>query len=367
MNASFTDAQIALRDQVRAYLEEAHPATLLRAQAEGNANASAIWQGFVEMGLPGLLVPEDHGGMGLSLLEGALIGVELGRALVSGPLADTALVAAPWIAKERAGRAVPAPPSQIRTESATPAVVQINDGGSGGGGTPHPALLQNVAAGTATIAVAHPINPWIAHLDHATHLLTAAGLQTPPKATPLPSADTLRHLAAPLPDAPADDHLLNLAALAAAAQLLGTAERMLAMATDYAKLRKQFGQPIGGFQAVKHLLANTAIRNEFATPVLWRAAVSLQEQHPHAPIHVSHAKLAATDAALLAAETAIQVHGAMGYTYEVDLHFWMKRAWALAGAWGDRNFHQHRLHQAVLGGTVPLGPGATFASEDHHA
>ncbi len=115
------------------------------------------------------------------------------------------------------------------------------------------------------------------------------------------------------------------------------------------------------------MLANVAVRIEFARPVVWRAAYALHHDYPHAPTHVSHAKLAATDAAMLSAETAIQVHGAMGYTYEVDLHYWMKRVWALAGAWGDRSFHQHRLDRAIIGGALALGPGETFVSEEHHA
>jgi alkylation response protein AidB-like acyl-CoA dehydrogenase len=103
------------------------------------------------------------------------------------------------------------------------------------------------------------------------------------------------------------------------------------------------------------------VATEFARPVLWRAAQALDDGLASAPAHVSHAKLAATDAAMLAAETAIQVHGAMGYTYEVDLHFWMKRAWALAGAWGSRAFHLNRVDAAVIGGTLPIGADATFA------
>jgi alkylation response protein AidB-like acyl-CoA dehydrogenase len=136
-----------------------------------------------------------------------------------------------------------------------------------------------------------------------------------------------------------DPHLLNLAALMSAAQLVGLADAMLHQATEYAKIRTQFGQPIGAFQGIKHQLASCAVAIEFAKPVVWRAAAAMQEGLESAAIHVSHAKLAATDAAMLTAETAIQVHGAMGYTYEVDLHFWMKRSWALAGAWGSRAFH----------------------------
>ncbi len=113
---------------------------------------------------------------------------------------------------------------------------------------------------------------------------------------------------------------------------------MLAQATEYAKIRTQFGQPIGAFQAIKHQLANCAVAIEFAKPVVWRAAAALQDGVATAPVHVSHAKVAATDAAMLTAETAIQVHGAMGYTYEVDLHFWMKRTWALGGRMGKPGF-----------------------------
>ena len=167
--------------------------------------------------------------------------------------------------------------------------------------------------------------------------------------------------------------MLDLAALMSAAQLLGGAERMLKLACDYAIAREQFGQPIGAFQAVKHQLATASVKIEFGRPVLLRAAYAAQQAHARAPMHISHAKIAATDAAMLTAETAIQVHGAMGYTYEVDLHYWMKRAWALAGAWGDRAFHERRVAQAVLdpspfraepvGGAFALGPQHTFDSE----
>ena len=332
MDFRFSEAQIALRDSVRGYLDEAHPPSLLR-RLERDGPDDAVWRGLANMGLPGALVPEAAGGLGLGLVEGALIAVELGRANVGLVVADTALVAPPWLARR----------GEI-------------------------GALADVAAGTRRIALAHPVNPWIAEMDQADSMLTSAGLvPLPPDATRLESVDPLRRLFAPPGSSGADELLLNLAALMAAAQMLGAAERMLSMATAYAKVRKQFGQQIGGFQAIKHLLANVAVRLEFARPLVWRAAYALHHDHPHAPTHVSHAKLAVTDAAMLAAETAIQVHGAMGYTYEVDLHYWMKRTWALAGAWGDCNFHQRRLDHAVIGGFLPLGPGTTFLSEDQHA
>jgi alkylation response protein AidB-like acyl-CoA dehydrogenase len=339
MDFAFTDEQIELRDGVRTFLEGTHgPEMLRRLDAEGGRDA-AIWRSLVDMGLTGLLVPEGQGGLGLGLLEAALVAVELGRANVSEPIVDTALVAARLIEDE--------------------------------------ARLAAIATGELKVALAHKVNLWVADADQAE--LVLGGTATEQR---LDSADPLRRLYMASPKSVRversrdtrlstaleanGEEMLNLSALMAAAQLVGASERMLELATDYAKTREQFGQPIGGFQAIKHHLASVAVAIEFARPVLWRAAYALEHRQPRASVHVSHAKLAATDAAIQAAETAIQVHGAMGYTYEVDLHYWMKRAWALAGAWGDRAFHLKRIDDAVIGGAMAIGPDQSFETEMHH-
>lgn len=327
MDFRLSEDQRNLRDAVRDYLAGEHgPEVLRRLDVEGGRD-SAIWDGLVGMGLAGLLVPEAQGGLGLGLVEAAIVAVELGRANVSEPIADTALIAAPLLGERE---------------------------------------QEQVATGALTVALAHPINPWIADLD-AAGLLLAGGATSAPSGMPhrLESVDPLRRLFAPV-ESPGDDALLDRAALITAGQLVGAAERMLELATDYAKTREQFGQPIGSFQAIKHHVATVAVKLEFARPVLWRAAYALERGHARAPVHVSHAKVAATDAAMIASETAIQVHGAMGYTYEVDLHFWMKRSWALAGAWGDRAFHQRRIDAAVIGGNMSIGPEMSFESELSH-
>jgi alkylation response protein AidB-like acyl-CoA dehydrogenase len=146
-----------------------------------------------------------------------------------------------------------------------------------------------------------------------------------------------------------------------AAQCLGLTERMLTLAADYARERVQFGKPIGSYQAVKHHLASVAVKLEFARPVVYAAVTRLEGIDARTEACASHAKLAAADAAELAARTAIQVHGAMGYSWELDLHFFMKRAWALAGAWGERGFHARRL-QALVCSKLALGPDQTFAA-----
>lgn len=310
MDFRFTDDQLTLAESVRVYLAGTHGAEVLRRlDAEGNRDP-AIWQGLAEMGLTGLLVPEAHGGLGLGLVEAVLIAAECGRACVAEPLVDTALVAVPWL---------------------------VRNGEEGN--------LAAIAAGDHKVILPHVLNPWVAD----------------GQGQPLHSVDPLRNLAMFPAAGSSDPYLLDLGALMSAAQLLGIADAMLLQAVEYAKIRNQFGQPIGAFQGLKHQLASCAVAIEFAKPVVWRAAQALQDGLASAPVHVSHAKLAATDAAIQTAETAIQVHGAMGYTYEVDLHFWMKRSWALAGAWGDRSFHVKRIDAAVFDGGLAIGPEHTFA------
>jgi alkylation response protein AidB-like acyl-CoA dehydrogenase len=137
-------------------------------------------------------------------------------------------------------------------------------------------------------------------------------------------------------------------ALATAAQLLGVSQQLIGLAVGHARHRVQFGQPIGTFQAVKHMLADALLQLELARPVVYRAAYSVAREMPERPLDVSMAKAFASDAATVASRVALQTHGAIGYTWEHDLHLWMKRGWALAAAWGDAAWHRARVGAAVL-------------------
>jgi alkylation response protein AidB-like acyl-CoA dehydrogenase len=138
-------------------------------------------------------------------------------------------------------------------------------------------------------------------------------------------------------------------AIAVAAQLCGAATRVIDMTVEYAKARRQFGVPIGSFQAVKHHCADALLMVEYARPLVYRGAYSLSVEDPDRSVHASMAKAYASDAARLAARVGLQVHGAIGYTAEHDLQLWMKRAWALSTAWGDAPYHRRRVADAVLG------------------
>jgi alkylation response protein AidB-like acyl-CoA dehydrogenase len=136
---------------------------------------------------------------------------------------------------------------------------------------------------------------------------------------------------------------VDVGALACAAQLLGAGRALLAASVRHAGQRIQFGRPVGAFQAVKHHLADVAIGLEFAAPLLDAAAAALAVDDPNAARDVSAAKVACTDAAHRAARAALQVHGAIGYTEEHDLHLWLTKVRALAGTWGSQSHHRARV------------------------
>jgi alkylation response protein AidB-like acyl-CoA dehydrogenase len=146
-----------------------------------------------------------------------------------------------------------------------------------------------------------------------------------------------------------DRGAFDTAVVGVAAQLVGLAQAMLDMSVRYALQREQFGKPIGSFQAVKHQLADVYVANAFALPVVHRAAWSVARALASRSRDASHAKHAASLAAERAAGTALQVHAGIGYTYEHDLHMWMKRTWTLSSQWGDLAFHRSRVAAAVLG------------------
>lgn len=131
--------------------------------------------------------------------------------------------------------------------------------------------------------------------------------------------------------------------LGTSALLTGLAGRMLTLTVDYVQRREQFGKPVGSFQAIKHALANALVSVEFARPAVLAAGWAQAVGAPGAAPRTSMAKVLAADAARLVARTAIQCHGAIGYTTEYELHLYAKRAWALIPGWGSPQWHRARL------------------------
>jgi alkylation response protein AidB-like acyl-CoA dehydrogenase len=350
MDFRFTEDQLTFRDAVRDFLDgECTPARIRPLMDSADAGAAQYRAQLAELGLAGLVLAEEHGGLGLGEIDAVLPAEECGRAAVPGALFDSIAVAAPLLA------------------AASPALGAE--------------WLPQVAAGTATLAVGHSVNPFVLDAGIADLFLLGSDseIHAVPRAavsiSPLPSVDPLRRPAkvdwSPSPDtliAQGDRArdlwatALDQAALYAAADLIGATQRMLDMAVEYAKNREQFGRPIGSFQAVKHLLADVQVKLTFARPVVYYAAYALAHGLPDRSVRVSHAKAAASDAATLAARRTLQTHGAMGYTFEYDLQIWLKRAWAGAACWGTAAWHRGRIGQAILAPNIDLGPGRTWAA-----
>lgn len=354
MDFTFNEDQIAFRDSVSRFLMTEAAPEMLREIWETDAGRSPeLRKKIAEQGLMGLSIPESHGGLGLGDMDWALLTQELGYYAIPDSLADTAYIVSGILAGLPEGH-------PVRDE-----------------------WLPRIVEGSCRVAVGHPVNPWVADahladlllLAHPTeggtewHALAPALVQV----TPCASIDASRRLATVawtasdatrIADAAHGqvlaDALLNRGALNVSSQLLGLAQRMLDLTVDYAAQRKQFGKPIGAFQAVKHHLADVVTKIEFAKPVLYHAASALARNAPDSAVRASHAKLVCADAGWFSARKGIQVHGAMGYTWEVDLQMFMKRAWVLDAAWGDRAFHKQRLSDALLTNGALLGPGATF-------
>ncbi|WP_321846619.1 acyl-CoA dehydrogenase family protein [Paraburkholderia bannensis] len=356
MDFSFDEDQEALADGARRFLMTELTPELIRELWESTTGRSERhWAQLAEQGMTGVSVPEAQGGLGMGAREWALLAQTWGYFGGPDPLMDTGLVAVALLQR--------LPASDWRDT-----------------------LLAQIAAGGARVALAHPVNPYVADA-HVAHVLLCERDGELHRVMPaacthraVESVDPSRRLFALdwTPDAstriadaqnaaPLLDLALDHGAFSVAAQLLGLTQRVLDAAIDYTSQRKQFGKPIGAYQAVKHLLADVAIRYEFARPVVYRAACALatgETEDPQRALYVSHAKLAALSAAQLAARHAIQVHGAMGYTWELDLQIFVKRIWALAGNWGDATFHRERVARTLIDARAPIGPACTFGNSE---
>ena len=357
MDFSFSEDQEGLRRGVRTVLDAECTPDELRAFEVADEAARADlaahrWAVLAELGAPALVVPESANGLGLGDVD--LVGVleEAGHACLPEPLLETAALAAPTLAALLPAPAAAAALAALVEDDAIFAVGGIDV-------TP-----EGITSPTEVTADGMLRTPRVVGARDADFLLLACRddesgwqLHAVPAAScsaePAPALSATRDLSTVRWPLTADTLLAygvaaeagalllgDRAAAGTAALLIGLADRMVAMTASYAKERHQFGKPIGSFQAVKHLLADARVALEFARPATYRAAWSLATAQPTLSHDASMAKAMASDAADRAARVALQVHGAIGYTWECDLHFFLKRTWALSRAWGDAATHR---------------------------
>jgi alkylation response protein AidB-like acyl-CoA dehydrogenase len=315
---------------VRGLLADAAGSPALRAAWDGkDGRIPGLWQRLAEVGVVGLTVPEEYGGSGADLTSALPVLVETGRAAIPEPVVDTLVgaaalaaaggeLAAQWLPKVAAGAAVIATglgPGGVVPAAGWADLLVLRDGAG------------LVAVPRAEVSLANSDS--VDRGQRLADVTFAAG-----SGVRLEGAD---------PEA-----IFDLGAVAVAAQLIGLADAMLDLAVGYANTREQFGSVIGGFQAIKHQLANVFVATAFAKPVVARAAWSVARNSPTRSRDASHAKYAAGRAARQAARTSLQVHAGIGYTFEHDLHMLMKRTWSLTSLWGSEAWHRERVAAAVL-------------------
>jgi len=322
--------QRAFAASLNAMLTSADTPSAVRAWAGGDHTPGrALWSRLADAGVFALAIPEAYEGMGPLPVELAVSFVELGRHGVPGPVVETVTAAA--------------------------LLTELGELGESG---PAKRLLPALASGESVATVAAP-GSYALDADAATAVLAVDGAELrlahghgPVRA----SVDRARRLALPEPGGEllaSGPHVARAAArgllwarLATAAQALGVGLALLDRTVDYVKQRSQFGVPVGSFQAVKHRLADAKIAVEFARPLLFGAALSMTAAD------VAAAKVAACEAAYSTARTALQLHGAIGYTAEYDLSLWLTKARALRTAWGTPAV----CRAEVLGGLSGGGP-----------
>ena len=339
MDFNFSEDQLLLQQTVREFLEGECDVAWVRAQWQSETGRSPeFWQKLAGIGIPGLLVSEAQGGLEMDEIDFVLLLEEMGRAALPDPVIGTAVVGARLL-------------QELHSTSL------------------HNEWLPRIASGDAILATGSPVNPFVADAHIADLILLpgpdAVRVLSPEDVTleAQRSNDPGRRIFSVAWD---DDNAqiaargeaarqicnaaLDRGAMACAAQALGVCDQLISMSVDYASQRKQFGVAIGSFQAVKHMLANVKVQLEYARSLVYRAAHSVARGSDSRSVDVSMAKVAACEAACEAAKISLQVHGAIGYTWEQDLHVWMRRAWSLDLAWGDRAFHRSRVTSGVIDG-----------------
>jgi alkylation response protein AidB-like acyl-CoA dehydrogenase len=337
LDFSLTNEQRLFQQQLDKSLESVSPLKRVREHTEQpHAFASDIWRGLHALGISGILVPEEFGGMGLGVLDAALIAEMLGKHVVPFPYLGP-IVLAPLILKLGG--------SEQRQTDLLPRIadgtlriaVGISEGTAGERAGAGVEYRDGKLFGRALFIVDYigAQKCLIADRRGEFYLLEASAPRL--KTVALDTVDRTRMTAMlvfdgvdaePLARSGGGEILKRVAYachVVLAADLFGAADKMLSQAVDYAKIREQFGRPIGSFQAVKHMCAEMAAELEPGRALIWYAGYAFDQNLPDAALCCLHAKAYLAEAARFVARTAIEVHGGIGITDELGLHFWFKR------------------------------------------
>jgi alkylation response protein AidB-like acyl-CoA dehydrogenase len=344
--------------QVRAFVGREEPVP-----AAGDFDRS-LWAALVDQGWPAIEQPEVEGGLGLGMVEVSLLCEQLGRAVAPAPFVGTVLAAGAC----RSAAGDPDLPGETREACAAWAAGLATGelvGTVAWSGAAVVSEGERAADGTCTLGVSTEPTVFGSVSDVVVvatfDAVYALGLPPAHRPRPEPAMDRTRSVAwldldhtvvRHIGGATAAAHLVDRMSTALAAEMLGAAGRALDMTVQYAKDRVQFGQPIGSFQAVKHRLADALVDVEGMRSNVYYAAWCLASGAPGSSLAASAAKAWCSDASRRVMASALQVHGGIGFTWEHDLHLYVKRAQHDQHNWGDAAYHRERVASFLAGRTA---------------
>ena len=357
MQFGLSESQEFLKDSARKFFAGECPAAEVRRLMETEtAYDAALWSKLADQGYTGIIFPEEYGGVGLGKIELMLLMEEAGRALLPGPFFSTVVLAGSVldaVASPAHKQQYLAPICRGEARS-TVAILESNANwdpcfieltSTNGKLTGEKFFVSDAAIADFLLVVA---SNGLFAVDSNAHGL---------KITPMSGMDLTRKLyIVEFRDTPAEklssstdfSRPFDIATAALAAELVGGMQRTLDVTIEYAKTRKQFGKPIGMFQAVQHQCADMYLETESSRSAVYYAGWALEHSSPDASTAISIAKMYASDAARTVGNRGIQIHGGMGFTWENDIHLYYRRAKASEAAFGDATFHRERIAAAVI-------------------
>ena len=390
MDFDLTETQDLFKRSARELFAQECPPTVVREMIEkGEPYSDALWKKLVEQGWTGLFFSEEAGGLGLGMVEMAVAFEEMGRALTPGAYLSTVALAGSLIEKacsaeygakrlraisEGELKATVAVLEESATWDLDDVKLQAVETDKADGSiklTGKKLFVSDAEVADCIITAARKGSDIVlAFVDRG-----AAGL----KVKVMPGLDATRllyevefnHVAIAGADVVSDgkiargalQHALDVATLALAAEMVGGMQWVLDASVEYAKTRKQFGKPIGQFQAVQHHCANMLLLSESTRSAVYYAAWVMGNDPEAAPLAVSMAKVYASDAYREVGNLGIQVHGGVGFTWDENIHFYYKRSKASELMFGDASFHRERIARLVVDGAGEPEKASSKAAE----
>jgi alkylation response protein AidB-like acyl-CoA dehydrogenase len=376
MDFGFSEEQEMLRSSARDFLAKEAPMTYVRRVMEDERGfTDDVWRKMAALGWTGLILPEQYGGSGLDFVDLTVVLEEMGRVVLPGPFFSTAVVGAVAILEGGTDQQKAAVLPRLAAGDVKLALAQLEPNGRWDAGgvelTAKPAGDGFVLDGTklfvpdanvADLFIVVARAPGTQGRDGLSLFLVEANAPGV-TVTMLKTMDQTRKLGevvfkgvtvradAVLPGAGGGaallDRIVDRGKVGLAAEMCGGAQRVLEMSVDYAKVREQFGKPIGSFQAIQHKCANMLVEVESSKSITYYAAWAVANDVAEAPLAAAMAKAYTSDAYRHTAGEGIQIHGGIGFTWEHDMHLYFKRAKSSEVTFGDATWNREIVAQLI--------------------